>query len=93
LTEKAGEFRPVTRLPAAAPAEAVKASAARDRAVLPASAVAAEPEPASPGEACGKRVLLARAWCIDRQCERPVFHDHPECVRLREIRDSQGRVP
>ena len=38
-------------------------------------------------------VLLARAWCIDRQCERPVFQNHAECVKLREIRNSQGRVP
>ncbi|MFN3304658.1 MAG: serine/threonine protein kinase [Roseateles sp.] len=87
LTERAGEFRPVSRRPVQAASEPVAASA-------PAPAAPASPaQPASPSEACSHRMLLARAWCVDRQCERPLFFDHPECVRLREIRNSQGRVP
>ncbi|MFG6415969.1 serine/threonine protein kinase [Roseateles sp. DC23W] len=88
-TEKAADVRPVARSPVfAAPepaAEPVVSAVAR-----PASAESAEPT--SPAEACGKRVLLAKAWCIDRQCERPLFQNHAECVRLREIR-NQNRVP
>lgn len=91
LTERAGEFRPVQRSPVFAAREPV-ASAPQQAVTRPASA-GATTEAASPSEACGKRVLLARAWCIDRQCERPVFHNHAECVRLRDIREGQGRVP
>jgi len=75
------------------PAASSPAVAARPASVAVAGASAAsESEPRSPTEACGRRVLLALAWCIDRQCERPVFQNHPECVKLREIRNSQ-RAP
>jgi serine/threonine protein kinase len=82
ITEKAGEFRPVQ----AAPEPVVAAPAST--AARPEPAVPAEPRTAS--EACGGRVLLARAWCVDRQCEKPAFRDDPECVRLREIRSSRN---
>lgn len=91
-TEKAGDFRPVPRSPVfAAPEPAASANVAPVQAG-PASTAAA-PEPGSPGEACGSRVLLARAWCIDRQCERPVFRNHAECVKLREMRRHPGDAP
>jgi len=35
-------------------------------------------------------VLFARAWCIDRQCEKPIYLNDPECVRLRDIRNSRA---
>jgi serine/threonine protein kinase len=95
-TEKAGDFRPlVPRSPVfAAPEPAASApGAAVKTASASAPAAASAGEAASPSEACGKRVLLARAWCIDRQCERPLFQNHAECVKLREIRNSQGRIP
>jgi hypothetical protein len=70
------------------------ASAPGELAKPAASTPVAGGEPRSPTEACGKRVLLALAWCVDRQCEKPEFQNHPECVRLREIRNSrQGGVP
>ena len=60
--------------------------------VAPASApVVADPEPASPSEACGKRVFIARALCLDEQCEKPRFHAHAECVALREAREQRAR--
>jgi serine/threonine protein kinase len=94
ITERAGEFHPA--LPAAIPsAPAVIAPAAAPTAPV-ASAAAPPAEPRSPAEACGSRILLARAWCIDRQCEKPVFRNDPECVKLREMRDqrnNQGGVP
>jgi hypothetical protein len=31
------------------------------------------------------------AICIDRQCKNPSFENHPECVRLREIREARQR--
>jgi serine/threonine protein kinase len=94
VTEKAGDFRAVPRSPVfAAPEPAASTPAAKPVTAAPASAAAAEPR--SPSEACGKRVLFALAWCIDRQCERPEFANHAECVKLREIRSNRngGGVP
>ncbi len=47
--------------------------------------------PVSPSEACGKRVFLARALCLDEQCATPRFHGHAECVALREAREQRQR--
>ena len=97
ITERAGEFRPAP--PAAVARGAgvtLPAAAPTAPAAIPTSggaAVAAPAEPIGPREACGGRVLLAKAWCVDRQCERPLFKDHPECVRLRELRSGQSAVP
>ena len=89
VTEKAGDFRPVPRSPVfAAPEPAASSPAvAASRA---ASEVAAPVQPKTASEACGGRVLFARAWCIDRQCEKPIYKDDPDCVRLRDIRDSRA---
>jgi hypothetical protein len=93
-SEKLAESRSAQRSPVSAASEATapirtgpSTKAAADSASPP--ALAAEPVPRSPSEACGRRVLLALAWCIDRQCERPLFQNHPECVRLREIREQR----
>jgi hypothetical protein len=40
--------------------------------------------PASPREACGKRVFLALANCMTQQCATPQFTQHPQCVQMRE---------
>jgi serine/threonine protein kinase len=95
VTEKAGDFRPVPRSPVfAAPEPAATASAAPSaRLVPPASAAAPSSEPRTASEACGGRVFLARAWCIDRQCEKPIYHNDAECVKLREMRSNRGGVP
>ncbi|MGM9515346.1 serine/threonine protein kinase [Roseateles sp. DB2] len=47
--------------------------------------------PASPSEACGKRVFLARALCLDEQCATPRLSGHAECVALREAREQRQR--
>jgi hypothetical protein len=60
-------------------------------AVAPPSAAAATEPPASPREACGSRSFLALAYCIDRECEKPQFQQHPECLRLRELRENRQR--
>jgi hypothetical protein len=87
-TEKAGDFRPVPRSPVfAAPEPAASATAPLAQAT-PASAPA--PEPRTAAEACGSRVLLARVWCIDRQCEKPQFRNDAECVKLREMRELRN---
>ena len=87
ITEKAGEFKPVPPSPVFTAPEPVASTAA---------ATPARPEPAAPAEprtaseACGGRVLFARAWCIDRQCEKPIYKNDPECVRLRDLRESRA---
>lgn len=92
VTERAGDFRPVPRSPVFAAPEPAAATTTTPAQPAPASS-AATPEAGSPGEACGGRVLLARAWCIDRQCEKPVFRNHAECVKLRELRHRPGDAP
>ena len=92
VTEKAGDFRPVPRSPVFAAPEPAASAVATPVHAAPASTAAA-PEPRTASEACGGRVLLARAWCIDRQCEKPQFRNDAECVKLRELRNSNGGVP
>jgi hypothetical protein len=43
------------------------------------------PGPASPREACGERVFLALALCMEEQCARPRFKSHPQCVPVRAM--------
>ncbi|MGM9485343.1 serine/threonine protein kinase [Roseateles sp. NT4] len=91
-TERPGEVRPVPRSPvqvAPEPAAPSPATAPPSKPV-PASTAAASNEPRTASEACGGRVLFARAWCIDRQCEKPIYHNDPECVRLRDVRSNRG---
>jgi len=92
VTEKAGDFRPVPRSPVFAAPEpaAPNPAAASSKPASASAAPAPSSEPRTANEACGGRVLFARAWCIDRQCEKPIYHNDPECVRLRDIRSSRG---
>ncbi|MBV8035335.1 serine/threonine-protein kinase [Roseateles sp.] len=83
ITEKMGDYRPIPR--SADPVSSEPAASA---------APASTGEPKTASEACGGRVLLARAWCIDRQCEKPAYQNDPDCVKLREIRSSRnGSLP
>jgi len=52
--------------------------------------------PSSPKEACGSRVFIALAMCLNEQCESPRFRGHPQCVQLREEqrrREEAARNP
>lgn len=90
ITEKAGDYRPMTRSAVRAAAEPAAPASAK---AGPASAALPSSEPKTASEACGGRVLLARAWCIDRQCEKPFYQNDPDCVKLREIRSSRNHEP
>jgi hypothetical protein len=46
---------------------------------------------AGPREACGNRIFILMSMCIARECKNPVYAEHPECVRLREIDEQRGR--
>jgi hypothetical protein len=47
----------------------------------PTAKAAALPE--SPRAACGGRANFSLLYCMEQQCERAQFADHPQCVRLR----------
>ena len=42
--------------------------------------------PRSASEVCGRRVFLALAICMDRECERPIFRDQPDCMKVLEMK-------
>ncbi len=46
--------------------------------------------PSSAREACGSRVFIAMALCMERECENPRFRDQPECARLMEIKRNRS---
>ena len=69
------------------PAAAVTAPAAAREGVVRDAA-----GPASPREACGRRVLLALWRCMKQECEKPGFAQHPQCVRLREEEAERARL-
>jgi serine/threonine protein kinase len=52
---------------------------------------AAAAGPASPREACGSRVFLALAVCMEEQCDKPRYKSHPQCDRVREIVERRHR--
>jgi serine/threonine protein kinase len=55
-------------------------------------AVAADAEtPTTARQACGKRVFLALWTCMDRECERPGFREHPDCVKVLETKRRRGQ--
>ncbi len=91
--------------PADAPA-ADRAAVARerggDRAAERASARAARREAeasdaahgASPADACGNRIFLSRVFCMKRECAKPEFAQHPQCVKLRQQEEAnRPRAP
>ncbi len=47
--------------------------------------------PGSPKEACGARVFLALALCMEEQCERPRFKGHPQCKKVHDLLERRRR--
>jgi hypothetical protein len=45
----------------------------------------------SPRDACGSRVFLSLALCMEEQCEKPRFKAHPQCSPVREIMERRRR--
>ncbi|WP_165456636.1 serine/threonine protein kinase [Aquabacterium lacunae] len=46
----------------------------------------------SPADACGGRIFIAHALCMKRQCERPRFKSHAQCVKLRQQEADQRKA-
>ncbi len=42
--------------------------------------------PATAREACGSRVFIAMAMCMERECELPRYRNQAECVRIADAR-------
>lgn len=42
--------------------------------------------PRTASDICGRRVFLALAICMDRECERPIFRDQPDCKKVIEVK-------
>ena len=71
-------------LPPPAPAPAARTA---DPAPSPAPAAPAQATARDPREACGRRMLIALHLCLVRECAKPAYHDHPECVEVRAIEE------
>ncbi|MFN4116284.1 MAG: protein kinase domain-containing protein [Inhella sp.] len=83
--------RPATGLVAQEPTPAPLQQPAPQASLPPAVAGQEAPGAADPRAACGSRVFIALTMCIDRKCKEPAHALHPECVRLREIREQRER--
>ena len=60
--------------------------------VQPAPPPVAAAGPSGPQEACGKRVFLALAMCMQEQCQTPQFITHPQCVQMfQQQKESRQR--
>lgn len=57
----------------------------------PTSAAPGTPGTADPRAACGKKVFLAMALCIDRLCRDPAYGNSRECLKLRDLRDQRDQ--
>jgi len=84
----------VVERPAARPEESPPPNyptSANVRPVLPSPAAPVRQGPTSPREACGGRVFLALALCMEEQCEKPSFKAHPQCESVRQMVERRRR--
>jgi len=62
-----------------------------ERAERRAATAASRPEPRrddAPAELCAGRNFLTRLFCLKRECSKPEYRQHPQCVRLREQEEA-----
>jgi len=70
--------------PAATDAAPPVAATPVERKPAPAGQAAARPVPVrSPREACGERTQFSLYLCMQQQCARTAWTNHPQCVRFR----------
>lgn len=48
----------------------------------PKTTAALPPEPATPRAACGTRSNFALVYCMQQQCKRWKFNNHPQCIEM-----------
>ena len=89
----AATARAAVPLPTADDELARSGNAGASRESAPAPRALAAPAPSGPltaREACGSRVFIALAICMDRECEQPQFRDNPECVRVLNVKRQRA---
>ena len=79
--------------PAEARTRPVSAAVPREPVVAAAPLAAAPTGPATAREVCGSRLFIALAICMDRECEQPGYRDHPECVRVLQVKRKREQQP
>ncbi|MEO8807943.1 MAG: serine/threonine-protein kinase [Burkholderiaceae bacterium] len=67
-------------------------AAQREPAVVATPVAAAPTGAATAREMCGSRLFIALAICMDRECEQPRYRDHPECVRVLEVKRKREQA-
>ncbi|MGM9485824.1 serine/threonine protein kinase [Ideonella sp. YS5] len=68
------------------------AAAAPPSGVAPKQAAAsAAPRPLDPRQACEGRNFIAKEICLARQCQKPAYANHAECVKQRDYRTQRER--
>ena len=83
-------FGPANNSPAALAERARAAAAARDAATAMQRPVpVVEAGPSSAREACGKRVFISLAICMDEKCEEARFRSTPECIGILARKQSR----
>jgi hypothetical protein len=89
LEQRAAE-RPVPR-PEESPPNYPTSANVRPLPSLPSPAAPVRQGPSNPREACGSRVFLALALCMEEQCEKPGFKSHPQCDTVRQMVERRRR--
>lgn len=76
-----------------APAPTPQPAAVSQATTPPVAPASQNGAPSSPKEACGKRVFIALAICMQEQCSNARFNAHPQCVQMRQQqKDNQERA-
>jgi len=83
-------YGPANNSPAALAERARAAAAARDVAIATQRPVpVVEVGPSSAREACGRRVFISLAICMDEKCEEARFRSTPECIGILARKQSR----
>ena len=74
------------------PAATTELAAPPDRpAPVHAAAASAAPRLLDPRQACEGRNFISKEICLARQCLKPAYSNHAECVKQREYRTQRER--
>jgi serine/threonine protein kinase len=82
---------PVTPMVESTPAPRTAAVARSNNPAPVRAAAAPAPKPLDPGPACEGRNFIARDICLERQCQKPAYSAHAECVKLRGYQEQRER--
>jgi hypothetical protein len=49
-------------------------------------------EAGAPRDNCAGRHLIALHRCLVRECDKPVFQNHPQCIKVRAVEERARRA-